>query len=185
MVSQSVWGPHIWKFFHSLTIKLNPTSYPNVGNQLFFYIKRFCGILPCPECSMHSKHFFSRINDKSINTKEKLVNLIYIFHNNVNVRKKKPIFDYNNITNLYENNNLIQLYNIFVSVYNVKGNLNQINESFHRQKLLMEFKKWFMLNYKHFTFTTPKLQVKQISLSSIEESKKEQIQEEKQEKQND
>jgi hypothetical protein len=150
MVLPTIWGPPIWIFFHTIIVKIKDENFDKVGLILFNYIKQICNYLPCPECSLHSKVFFSKVDNKSIDTKIKLLNLFYIFHNNVNKRKNKLQLKYEDIINLYDNNNLLVTYNNFVRVYNIKGNLNQINESFHRQRLILEFKKWLMLNIRYF-----------------------------------
>lgn len=150
MVSPNIWGPPIWKFFHTIIVKLKDENFDKVGLILFNYIKQICNYLPCPECSLHSKYFFSKVDNKTIDTKNKLLNLFYIFHNDVNKRKNKLQLKYEDIQKLYDNNNLLITYNNFVRVYNIKGNLNQINESFHRQRVIFEFKKWLMLNIRYF-----------------------------------
>ena len=152
MVSPNVWGPPIWIFFHTLTVKLkdDPSSFHVIGKQLFHYIKRLSAFLPCQECSAHSKIFFSRLPDTTIDSKVKLINSIYVFHNSVNQRKNKQLYKYEDVITNYNQHNLIVSYNNFANVYNTKGNLNQINESFHRKRLLYEFRKWLMSHIQFF-----------------------------------
>jgi len=150
MVSPNIWGPPIWIFFHTLTVKLKEDHYNKVGKILFNYIKRICTLLPCQECSLHSRMFFTKIKDPTVNSKLNLINAIYLFHNAVNERKHKQLYKYEDVVPNYSSVNLINAYNNFAKVYNTKGNLNQINESFHRQRLLLEFKKWLMLNISSF-----------------------------------
>jgi hypothetical protein len=64
-------------------------------------------------------------------------------------RKIKPNFPQLEI-NKYKNFPLIPTYNNFIRVYNTKGNLNMLTESFQRQIILSEFKKWFLQNIHHF-----------------------------------
>jgi hypothetical protein len=94
--------------------------------------------------------FFTKIKDPTVNSKLNLINAIYLFHNAVNERKHKQLYKYEDVVPNYSSVNLINAYNNFAKVYNTKGNLNQINESFHRQRLLLEFKKWLMLNISSF-----------------------------------
>lgn len=150
MVSPNIWGPPIWIFFHTLTVKLKEEGYDKIGKILFSYIKRICTLLPCQECSLHSRMFFAKIKDNTVNSKHNLINSIYLFHNTVNQRKQKQLYKYEDIVPTYTKKNLIEVYNNFARVYNTKGNLNQINESFHRQRLLFEFKKWLMSNMSSF-----------------------------------
>ena len=41
--------------------------------------------------------------------------------------------------------------NRFLSVYNTKGNMQLLTESFQRELIIADFKKWFFLNIKGFT----------------------------------
>lgn len=149
MVSPNIWGPPIWSLFHTLTFKLKEENFNVIGKIVYNYIKRICYILPCNECSSHCKIFFSRIKENDVNTKQKLINTFYIFHNEVNKRKNKPLFKFEDI-GLYKNHNLINDYNNFARFYSTKGNLSQINEEFHRKRLLLEFRKWLMSNINNF-----------------------------------
>jgi hypothetical protein len=143
-MSQSIWGPPTWKLFHTLIEKITDE---NLVVPLFQYIVRICYNLPCPDCSSHSKTFFSKINQASIKTKTDLRNLMYIFHNMVNRRKNKPMFHVDKLVD-YKNNNTIQTYNQFINVYQTRGNMKLIADSLQRQLLVKEFKKWVTVNIR-------------------------------------
>jgi len=145
----SVWGPHVWNFFHTIAEKVKEESFPIIGLQLFSYIKRICYLLPCPDCSEHAKVFLGRINPNLFKTKENLINYLYIFHNNVNVRKNKQQYSTTDLK-IYETRDLIYTYNIFTKVYNTKGNLRMLTDTFHRTRLIAEFRIWLMKNIQHF-----------------------------------
>ena len=67
----------------------------------------------------------------------------------VNVRKKKPLFNYGNI-NVYQNLNIVNVFNNFVSVYNTKGNMKLLAESFQRMLIIKDLKKWLIENHDSF-----------------------------------
>ena len=148
-MSTSSWGIKTWIFFHTICEKLKDESFDIIGIQLFDYIKKLCGFLPCPECSLHSKAFFLKIPNTKIKTKDNLINALYIFHNSVNLRNNKPEFSTSNLVT-YKQINLIDSYNNFARVYNTNGNLKLLTDSFNRTRLIREFKKWLMINIKHF-----------------------------------
>jgi len=150
MVSPAVWGPPTWEFFHTLSVKIREQNFKILGPIVLNFIKRICSNLPCPECSQHATNFFITNSKTVIDKKEKLIALLYIFHNKVNVRKKKDPFLYENMK-IYQDKNLVDVYNNFIRVYNYKGNLNQINESFHRDRIIFDLKKFLMANVIHFT----------------------------------
>jgi hypothetical protein len=148
-MSQSVWGPPVWTLFHTLIEKLKEEHYSFLGPQLFNFIKRISSVLPCPECSQHANHFLSMVNVNLLKTKIDLRNIIYIFHNVVNIKKGKQLYNVDELVK-YKEKNLINVYNHFVSVYNTKGNMNLIADSFQRQLLLKDFKPWMMSNITKF-----------------------------------
>jgi hypothetical protein len=145
------WGPPVWTLFHCLVEKMREESFPIVGKPLFGFIHKISSFLPCPDCSQHAKSFLAKINISSIKNKNDLKNMIYVFHNAVNKRKNKPLFDYGNVSKLYTNRNLIQVYNNFIRVYQTNGNMNLLTESFQRKLITSNFKKWITQNIRHFT----------------------------------
>jgi hypothetical protein len=143
------WGPPIWTLFHTLAEKIKEENFSTTSKQLMFYIKRICATLPCPECSQHASRFLSRVNIQGIQCKTDLRNILYIFHNVVNKRKNKPLFNNDNLTT-YATKNKINVYNNFVSAYQTKGNMKLLADSFQRKLIIMEFKKWFIQNINNF-----------------------------------
>ena len=136
-----IWGPPIWLFIHSLVFKLKDEMYVYVGIQLFNMIKRITSYLPCPECSQHAVNFLSGINTNTIKTKQELIRVLYLFHNSVNVRKNKPLYNFSDL-NKYESVNLQEAYNNFRKVYHNRGNMNLLAESFQRDLILKDLKIW-------------------------------------------
>ena len=90
-----------------------------------------------------------KIQLKDIPTKKDFINIIYIFHNSVNHRNKKGLYNYANI-DVYKNYNFIYNFKNFVRVYNTKGNMSMINESFRRDFVVKDLKKWLRKNIVSF-----------------------------------
>jgi hypothetical protein len=157
MSPPEVWGPPIWTFFHTLAEHINEESFMNIKFSLFSTIKRICNFLPCPDCSHHAIRFLAKVNINKINNKLEFKNMLYVFHNTVNKRKKKRFFNYTYLEK-YRLLNVGSTFNHFVSVYHTKGNMNLIAESFQRNLLLGDLKKWLINNYKHFKPTKPRIQ---------------------------
>jgi hypothetical protein len=145
------WGPPIWTLFHCLAEKMREESFPMVGRPLFGHIYKIVSFLPCPECSQHAKSFLAKINPGTLKNKADFKNTLYVFHNAVNKRKKKPMFNNERLDIHYANRNLIHVMNRFMYVYNTNGNMNLINDSFHRKFVVSSFKKWMIANAKHFS----------------------------------
>ena len=144
-----IWGPSVWNLFHTLSEKINDSAYPYIKKSLFNLIVRVCRFLPCPECASDASNFLAKINIENIKTKEEFKNTFYLFHNYVNAKKRKPLFNYYNI-HVYQRYKLIPVVNNFIAAYNTKGNMKLLTESFQRQFVLKEFTSWFSANMRAF-----------------------------------
>ena len=149
MSPPEVWGPAVWSLFHTLAEKVNANIYPYIAKQLFNVIVRICRFLPCPECSIDASNFLAKIRIENLKTKEDFKKMFYLFHNYVNAKKRKPMFNYSSL-NIYQRYRLIPIVNNFIISYNTKGNMKLLSESFQRQFVLSNFKAWFSANIKAF-----------------------------------
>ena len=131
------WGPPVWILFHTLAEKINPDKFSVISQQLFFFIKRICASLPCPECSQHAVAFLGKVNFSNIKTKTDLQNILYIFHNVVNKRKNKAVFNRDTVSAQYANNNMINVYNKFVNILMLyKKEFEEILNTNNKQDIL-------------------------------------------------
>jgi hypothetical protein len=148
----AVWGPIIWKFFHTLSQKIKDESYPIISVQLFTWLRSICKTLPCPECSQHATSILNRIIIQNIKTKQEFCMFMATFHNIVNKRKQKQIFDgsYGMLTSVYGNENLIHRYNKFMAVFQESSGVKLQTDSFYRKIVATNFKKWLLANISHF-----------------------------------
>ena len=142
MSPPEVWGPPIWTLFHTLIEKLNPNLYQLVIPSMFSIIKGICRYLPCPDCSDHASKFLNKLNLNNYKTKNDFKNMLYLFHNLVNARKRKGLFNYTNIDK-YSKLNINKVIHDFFKHYNTKGNLRLLTESFQRNIIKQQFIKWY------------------------------------------
>jgi hypothetical protein len=145
MTPPNKWGPVTWNLFHSLIESVTDEAFNSVYRELFNQIRSVCAVLPCPICASHANQYLSNITDAHINTQIKFRNMLYNFHNAVNMRNKKPGFLVQDLDK-YKNQNIPQCFNNCVKEFNTKGNMTQISESFHRANRLKIFKKWIVEN---------------------------------------
>jgi len=149
MSPPTIWGPKIWSFFHTLIEKIKEEYFPIVGFPTFNMIKQICKTLPCPDCSLHATQFLSKVDFKHIKTKNDFKTLFYIFHNSVNKRKNKEMYNVMDL-NIYKTKNIIREYNNFVLVYNTKGNHKLMADSFARDIVVKQLKSFLFKNSKYF-----------------------------------
>lgn len=150
MPPPEIWGPPVWTLLHTLAENVNEEIFPKIKFSLFSYIRKICSLLPCPDCSQHAVRFLAKVDINKMNNKTDLINMLYIFHNTVNKRKNKPMFNHEQL-NKYKMYSIGKVFNHFVSVYHTKGNMNLLAESFQRKLLLTDLKNWLTKHYKHFS----------------------------------
>lgn len=148
-MSPKDWGTPTWIFMHTIAEKVKEDNFHIIGMSLIVNLKNICYHLPCPECTMHAKDFWSKVQIGNIRTKQDLINLLYFFHNMVNRRKQQLMFKQEALI-IYKGKSLIETFNNFVKNFNTRGNMTLLNESFHREIMLKSFKKWLMANIKYF-----------------------------------
>ena len=151
-MSPSHWGPPTWLFFHTIVEKIKDSSFPIIGTQLILQIIQICNNLPCPDCAEHSKQFWSNVKINNIKTKQDLVNLMFVFHNVVNKRKKLGQFKYENLQ-YYKSKNVIHVFNDFAKHFNTNGNMKLLTESFHRVRQLGFLRTWIIKNIHHYNLS--------------------------------
>jgi sulfur relay (sulfurtransferase) DsrC/TusE family protein len=141
MSQPEVWGPAVWRLFHTLSERLNDNAYNALSRQLFGFFVRICKFLPCPDCSNDASIFLAKIRFSDIKNKIEFKNTFYLFHNWVNAKKRKPLFNYGNINN-YSKYRLVDVLNDFYAKYQTKGNMKLLTESFQRQFVVKDFNNW-------------------------------------------
>ena len=174
MSPPEVWGPAVWRLFHTLSYRINDNAYNVLAPQLFTLFVRICKFLPCPECSTDASNFLAKIKLSNMKNKTEFKNTFYLFHNYVNAKKRKPLFNYGYI-NIYNQYKVIDVVNSFISNYHTKGNMKLLTESFQRKLIIADFKKWF--SYSINAFITPIIPM-QLPLVSINDTNNQIIEEE-------
>tara|TARA_B100000963_G_scaffold287111_1_gene256249 strand:+ start:535 stop:1131 length:597 start_codon:yes stop_codon:yes gene_type:complete len=114
MGTKAYWGTPTWFLFHSLAEKVNEEKYKKHYMVVWNFIKEICSSLPCPYCKQHAVTYVNSVSISEINTKNKLINRLFVFHNDVNVRtgksKKNDIVLYK-----YKSANLNKILELFNS----------------------------------------------------------------------
>ncbi len=144
-----VWGPATWNFFHTIAEKIKDEHFQLIGPQVFQLIRRICLYLPCPECAQHATYFLSRVNINKIQSKTEFKNMLCFFHNEVSKKKRKPNYPPSELA-IYADYNLIRVFNQFIVTYNTRGNMKLLAETFQRNLVVTELKKWLVQNLKYF-----------------------------------
>jgi len=149
MSPPEIWGPAVWRLFHTLSERINENAYSVLAPQLFNFIVRICKFLPCPECSNDASNFLAKIKISDMKNKTEFKNTFYLFHNWVNAKKRKPLYNYSNM-GIYNQYRLVDVVNNFIANYHTKGNMKLLTESFQRKLIISDFKRWFTYSINGF-----------------------------------
>ena len=131
------WGNATWFMFHSIAAKINKDWYAQNYKFVWDFIKNCCANLPCPFCRDHAVNYIKHIQMTQINTKEKLIQYMFDFHNSVNSRVRNPIYKWDELSK-YNNANMNNIFrnfeiNFFKMYYNHKEFNGWIRNKFKDQ----------------------------------------------------
>jgi formylmethanofuran dehydrogenase subunit E-like metal-binding protein len=144
-MSINKWGPAVWLLFHTIVEKIKEPDNTSLCRELFYQIKNICKFLPCPDCASHASINLANVNISRINSKTDLKQILFIFHNSVNIRKKKALFSLDEL-NKYTRANLSAVIYNFKMNYNSTRNLRLMSDTFQRNLVMTEFVKWLKIN---------------------------------------
>jgi hypothetical protein len=103
-MNTSFWGPHAWRFLHAITFDYpeKPTSQQKQYYGQFFNTLQY--VLPCAKCRSHfAKMLEAHPIEPHLNSKKELSEYLVECHNKVNERLGKPSMTYEEVKELYEN----------------------------------------------------------------------------------
>jgi hypothetical protein len=146
------WGKPTWYFLHTLAEKVNENKFPEIRKELLEIIYSICTNLPCPDCSNHAKAYLDKINFNTIQTKNDLKNMLFVFHNTVNTRKSYPIFTLDELNSKYLLANTSNIFNAFFTQYLAKtGVPKMIANDMFRRRIFVKIKDWINKNIYYFS----------------------------------
>jgi hypothetical protein len=138
---KTVWGNTTWYLFHTLIHKVKENEFNNLKNDFEYVIRTICANLPCPDCSEDATKLLNKVNFNNINSKQELKLLLFNFHNKINLKLNKPLFDENELDPKYSKANFNAIYNNFFIIFGSNSNTPQLmSVAFHRQHNLPKIK---------------------------------------------
>lgn len=144
---EMLWGAPTWYFFHTLAEKIKPEYFETNKNILFNTIKSVCYNLPCPSCAQHATQYINKIDFNTIKSKDDFIMLFFNFHNELNKRKNKPTFLYDELREKYKKANLINIVNHFLYYYRMEHHVvRMMADDMHRKKSSKNILEWLHSN---------------------------------------
>jgi len=146
-----VWGEPTWIFLHTIAEKVKNDSFDKIRIELLKNIYTICCNLPCPTCSQHAKQHLDSINFNIISTKEQLKQVLYAFHNSVNVRKNISLFPLEQLDTKYSTAVTSRIFNNFIVHFNdTYRSPGMIADDLYRKQISNGLVEWFRINSIHF-----------------------------------
>ena len=142
------WGAPTWTFFHVLPEKLSNKNFIKNKDGIIRLITTICNNLPCPYCREHAAAYCKLLIDNKINTKDKLKNELFIFHNNVNKRINKKVFD-KTILDKYKNIDIFKAYRLFDKQFYKQYVANHDFQGWKRNRIREKLNNYFYKHWKH------------------------------------
>ena len=94
-IKTHIWGPSAWTFLHAISFSYPDAPTPEHKTAVLNLFSSLKYLLPCGECCNHyCSTFSSEELSKALQSKHHFSRWLVDFHNSVNVRLNKPIFQY-------------------------------------------------------------------------------------------
>ena len=128
-----VWGNCVWYLFHTLIHIIKDDQFLELKNDIVYIIKTVIQILPCPDCSRDATLEINKVDFNAIQTKQQLKLLMFNFHNHINKKLNKPIFQLSQLDEKYSKANIHVIINNFNIIFSTNSNIPHLmNQSFNR-----------------------------------------------------
>ena len=149
-MSKRRWGAPTWIFLHTFVAHIKPEHFSSVKYQLLDWIKRIASVLPCPDCAAHATAYLSKMNARMLNTKEHLMELMWRFHNYVNIRLGHQIYPRSTLE-IYNKTNLQYIYKVFVTEYTKPLHIiRYVTDDMARRNITTRLTAWLRANHTKF-----------------------------------
>lgn len=141
------WGAPIWYLLHTLAEKILDDKFHVLREELLHFIYVIVCNLPCPLCSIHGKKYLDSIDFDTIVNKTMLKQMLFDFHNVVNVSKNYPLFTMNQLESKYSTAVTIRIVQNFMIYFEKSsGKIKLLVDDLYRKKMIIELKTFFNNN---------------------------------------
>ena len=141
------WGNITWILFHTFSEKIHENFLLANKKVIWKLITDVLNVLPCNHCLQHAQMYINKYGSSHIKRKEDLTDFFYNFHNSVNLRTRKKIYNKSDL-NIYEKGVMSKILDNFSILmtknYDVRPNV----EVLKRRAVVFNLKNW-CLNNKH------------------------------------
>jgi hypothetical protein len=102
-INPTIWGPHLWKFMHYLTLSYpeNPTE--EEKDTLYNFFHTIKTVLPCEKCRYNFNSHLEKtpLSDEILSNNANVIRWLFDIHNEVNKSNNKPELPYDEFIKIY------------------------------------------------------------------------------------
>ena len=128
-----------WLFFHTLIANIPETQY--VAKDVLGHVKSICAVLPCPDCASHATEYLAKIEPRHVPRKEDFRRMLWVFHNAVNLKTRKPQFPYERMT-IYDTTSIQVVFNVFAQKFTKRQQTRLFTDSLMRTRIVAQLRAW-------------------------------------------
>ena len=150
MATKQEWGNATWYLFHTLAFKMRDEHFEELKDDFLTICANICTNLPCPDCSEHATKIMFNVKRDHIKTKKDLQLFFFDFHNSVNRRVRKPVFNEEQMFMYHKAITKNIVFNYITIMSRNQNNIKLLSNSFHRDMTMNYFKKWITHNSNKF-----------------------------------
>jgi hypothetical protein len=105
-ISPNLWGPHLWKFMHYLTLSYPDNPDIQDVNKYHTFFSMIGEYLPCEKCRIHYKGHLQEypLTQKILSSRDNLTHWLFNLHNIVNQSLNKKELTIKEFNDIYVNN---------------------------------------------------------------------------------
>ena len=141
MVRLKFSGPSAWLLLHSLASKIKEEKLIENKEKINNLIENICKNIQCPVCVEHATNYLNA-NKITLDSKNELINYLYIFHNIINKITGKKIISIDIISN-YEKVKILNILENYTNKH-IKPNLVEYNKVYYEiENKIKENMDWF------------------------------------------
>lgn len=130
------WGTPTWTLFHAIAEQIPDDLYNVQGENIYKLFRRVCSILPCPDCQKHARVYLKRHKFAFVTTRERFRDFLVKFHNEVNKRKRKPMYEYD--PEDYKSHNILHCCQVFTENFKGTGTQRTMLDIVPKRKLMKD-----------------------------------------------
>lgn len=140
-IDPTIWGPHLWKFMHYLTLSYpeNPTE--EEKDTLYNFFHTIQTVLPCEKCRYNFKAHLERtpLSEDILSNNSKVIRWLFDIHNEVNKSTGKPELPYDEFIKIYSKKDEINLDNVIPFIQKVSE--KNENKKIEKNNKIVEYLK--------------------------------------------